>query len=495
MISRSSLAFAFAALLAACPAGKAADTVKSDQPTVSKGATDKTTGEISCEPDRNYDVLAVDWQPEQRGDLEVAMKQGVVAVSYGCGRLEVLDDCVAEGKYGFIGMTRKEKVVKMKNADEVKANLPLSAISWLSDLGGELSRGTSLDAAMIMIGVRKASRRALGRDELEGECGQATHYVSSATLGAFVLATGSAARIGAAASFFGKGASGKSESVEQVHNKDGSIDACMKAEPDASKPPAQCGAVVRLVLKALQPSAKEATTAAGAEQAVSIDVTRCPSPLVMVDGACASAAEGPHQCAPGDAADCRAQCEAGDAESCSILGSMHWRGDGVKKDWARSYALHVKACDAGVARSCRYAGNSLRTGRGAKKDPKAAAAILEKACSAGDGLGCVELGRLERDRDRGDAAVIQFRRACYGGEYEGCAELGTMYKTGSGGLRKNPKIAAKFFEKGCKEGSMLACTELAEAHAKGRGVKRDKAKASELYQRACNRGYEPACGK
>jgi hypothetical protein len=493
-MQRALLGFTTVALLSACPAGKAADTIKSDQPTVSGGAKDTATGEISCEPDRNYDVLAVDWEPEQRGDLEVAMKQGVVAVSYGCGRFEVLD-CAAEGGYGFIGMSRKEKVVKMKDADEVKANLPLSAIKWLSDLGGELARGTSLDAAMVMIGVRKSNRRALGRDELDGDCERATHYVSSATLGAFVLATGSAAKMAAAASFFGKGASAGSSSDEQVHNKEGSIEACDGATPEAAKPPAQCGAPLRLVIKTLAPSADKARAAAETEQAVSVDVTRCPDPLVMVDGACVKESDQPHQCAPGNASDCQAQCEAGDAESCSILGSMHWRGDGVDKDWGKSVELHREACDKGVMRSCRYAGNSLLTGRGAKKDLKAAAALLDKACVAGDGIGCVELGRLELERDNGDVAVYKFRRACYGGEYVGCAELGVMYKKGAGGLRANPKIAAKFFEKGCKEGSPLACAELAEAHRAGKGVKKDRAKAKELYARACNRGYETACNK
>ena len=480
--------------LAACPAGKAADTVKSDQPTVSGGATDLATGEISCEPDRNYDILAVDWKPEQRGDLEVAMKQGVVAVSYGCGRFEVLD-CSADGAYGFIGMTRKEKVVKMKDADEVKANLPLSAVKWLTDLGGKLARGTSLDAAMVMVGVRKSARRALGRDELSGDCDGATHYVSAATLGAFVLATSSAAEVQAAASFFGKGASGKSSSAEQVHNKDGSLDACATSSADAGKPPAECSAVVRLVIKALRPSAKDAQTAASSEQEVSVDVTRCPDGLVRVDGACVRAANQPHQCEPGDGSACEAQCKAGDSESCSILGSMYWRGDGVAKDWKRSFELHTDACNAGVARSCRYAGNSQRTGRGAKRDLKRASVTLGKACDAGDGLGCVELGRLELERDNGGVAVTQFRRACYGGEYDGCAELGVMYKKGAGALRKNPKLAAKFFAKGCKEGSALACTELAQAHAAGSGVPRDKAKAKKLFEQACNRGYEPACNK
>jgi hypothetical protein len=483
------------ASLTGCPAGKAADTIRSDQPTVGDGPVDSETGEASCDPERNYEVLAVDWEPEQRGDLEVAMKQGVVAVAYDCERLVVLDDCAADGGYGFIGMSRKEKVVKMKDADEVKANLPLHGIQWLADAKIGLGRGTSLDAAMVMIGARKTARRTLARGELDGDCERATHYVSSATVGAFVLATASAAEMAAAASFFGKGAGASSSSAREVHNKDGSIEDCMKAKPEANKAPAQCGAVLRLKVKALKGSAAEAASAAESEQAIAVDVVSCPPGTVMVEGTCVKGTEQPHQCRPGDGGECAAQCEAGDAESCSILGSMHWRGDGVAKDWGRSVELHRRACEEGVARSCRYAGNSLRTGRGTKKDLRAAATLLARACDAGDGLGCVELGRVMIEKRDNDDALILFRRACYGGEYEGCSEIGVMYKDGSGGLRKNPKLAAKFFEKGCKEGSLLACTELADAYAGGRGVKRDRVRASELRTEACNRGYEPACGK
>ncbi len=204
---------------AGCPAGKAADTVKSDQPKVSKGPVEAGTGKLSCEPGKNYETLAVDWDPEMRGDLEVAMKQGIVLLEYTCDKLAILDDCGAVGGYGFIGMSRKEKVVQMKDADEVKANLPLHGVKWVADAKVGMERGTSLNVAMMMIGMRKSARRALGRDELEGDCDGATHYVSAATLGAFVMASGSAAKVEAAASFFGKGAEGASSSATEVHSK------------------------------------------------------------------------------------------------------------------------------------------------------------------------------------------------------------------------------------------------------------------------------------
>ena len=479
-------------LATACPAGKAADVVKSDAPKVSKGPKEAGTDKISCDPEKNYDVLAVDWEPEARGDFEVAMKQGTVVVNFSCDGLVVLEDCTAEGGYGFIGMTRKEKVIQMKDSDEVKANLPLSGIKWLGDASVGMERGTSLDVAMMMIGKKKSARRTLASDELEGDCDGATHYVSAATLGAFVMASGTAAKLDGAATIMGRGLSGGSESAEAVRNKDGDVEACMSATSNSKTPPDQCGAVVRLKMKALKAGK---ALASKEDDGQDNDAVACPKGMVFADGACTKDTDQPHQCEPGEADACEKQCKAGDAASCSILGSMFWKGNGVDKDWEKSTAMHEKGCKAGSARSCRYAGRAYRTGQGADKDAKTAKGLLTSSCEAGDGLGCVELGQLFADNKDGDDAVGMFRKACYGGEYEGCSHIGLMYWSGKGGLRKSPKLAVKFFEKGCKEGSPLACTKLADAKKAGKGTKKDKDGAAELYKKTCNRGYEDACGK
>ncbi len=266
----------------------------------------------------------------------------------------------------------------------------------------------------------------------------------------------------------------------------------MKAEPSSKSPPAQCGAVVRLKMKALK-EGKTAATDSGEES--DADAVACPGDMVYADGACTKDTETPHQCEPGNAKSCAAQCDAGDASSCGILASMYWKGDGGDKDWNKSAALHVKGCSGDNARSCRYAGRAYRTGQGAKKDEKRAAKLLTKACESADGLGCVELGLLHASKKRGDEALGMFRKACYGGEFEGCSQLGVMYKGGKGGLRKSPKLATKFFEKGCKEGSPLACHELALALKSGKGIAKDKTRAEKLMEKTCSRGYEATCGE
>lgn len=466
---------------AGCPAGGAAKTIRGKAPTT----TDATGGSDKCEPSGSYDALAVDWDPELRGDFEVAMKQGVAVVSYDCQSLRLLEECSIDGGYGYIGMTRKEKVIKMKDEDEVKANLPTTGIKWLGEAGVSLERGRSLDVAMIMVGKKSTGRRDKSAT-LVGDCDGATHYVTGATIGAFAMASTSDAKVAAAAKFFDKGASGESESDLKIHNKDGSLEACAKSTSDDKKAPAECGAVLRLKLKPVPAAAPSGDDA--------IDVVSCPPGTVQKDGACVKPeADEPQQCRVGDEAGCKKQCDAGDAASCFILGEMHFRGIGVSTDRAAAVELLGKACEGGYLDGCRAAGKAVWDGKGAKKDAKKAREFLDRACTGGSAIGCVELGDLLLEQDSGQDALMLFRKACYGGEYEGCGRIGALYLKGKAGLRKKPKLASKFFEKGCKEGSMYACTELAGLYESGKGVRKNKKKAQELRQRACDKGYEKAC--
>lgn len=79
----------------------------------------------------NGQPLIVDWQPEARGDLEIAMKEGIAVVGFDQRGLKLLKDCHLDGKYAFIGMNTKEQVVRLLSAEEVKANLPGAGLgSW-----------------------------------------------------------------------------------------------------------------------------------------------------------------------------------------------------------------------------------------------------------------------------------------------------------------------------------------------------------------------------
>ena len=437
----------------------------------------------------------VDWDPEVRGDLEVAMKEGVAVVAYDCNSIKLLPDCGLDGGYGFIGMTRKEKLVSMEDSDEIKANLPMSGVSFLAKLGGEIKRGTTLDAAMVMIGKKNSARKRASRDELEDDCSEATHFVRSATLGAFVLATSTAAEGKVAANFFGdQGAGAGSASAEAVHNKDGNIEDCMKATPDATSAPSQCGAPLRLRLKPINEGVSTSPATGG--DVAEVDVPSCPPGFVVTDDGCEKPqVDTPYQCDLGDAKTCNAQCEKGHAGSCYVLGAMLRDGQGAKKDWKQAVSLFAKACKGDEAEACRAAGTMYAAGHGGKRDSKAAQTMLASSCDGGDALGCVELGKLmltETRLNAGDAQFV-FRKACYGGEYEGCTWLGNMRQDGLGGMKSSAKIANKFYEKGCKEGSALACYKLALNTSAGAGTKKDKAKAAELMGKACQAGHAEAC--
>jgi hypothetical protein len=98
--------------------------------------------------------LVVGWSPEERGDLEAAMQQGVAVVNYDCKSVMLLPDCHLDGKYGFIGITKKEQVISIENADRAQANLPLHGAS----IGASMERGSGIDIGVVMVGKKTRAR-------------------------------------------------------------------------------------------------------------------------------------------------------------------------------------------------------------------------------------------------------------------------------------------------------------------------------------------------
>ena len=191
--------------LVGCSVGGAAEKARPDDPTYA--------GAVNAQllfGDRPQ-VLVVDWEAESRVDLEVAMKRGVAVMALDAHGPRLLD-CQLPGDYTFLGTTRKEKVVRLLDRDEVKANLPLQGAGLASKLEGEFSRGATLDVALVMVGKRTAAARRAQRDQLVGECTGATHIVRSATVGAFAMTTGTQAKIRTAAELFAAEAGVSSQS-------------------------------------------------------------------------------------------------------------------------------------------------------------------------------------------------------------------------------------------------------------------------------------------
>lgn len=473
--------------------GGAAETIRPKDPTAAKAFEEAQCHDV----EKGGEPLIVDWKPEQRGDLEVAMKDGIAILSYSCQSLKVLPDCKLDGKYGFIGMTRREQVVRLQNADEVKANLPFSG----GKIGGEMQRGSTLEIAMLTVGKRRTTWDTPTKDDLKGSCEGATHYVKSAVLGAFAMSTGSEAKVRAAAEILGTGAEAASQSSRETANRDGDVTDCQKASPDAPNPPSQCGAPIRLVLAPIGKGLAGATTAAAPppeapkEKAVAAsEQTTCPEGLVFSEGKCTKAATAAaYECQSSDLKDCQVQCDKGNAASCGILGEARAEA----RDYAAALPLLTKGCGGGQARSCANQGIIVGLGLGTKADVPASVALFQKSCEAGDPVGCRELGRnylfgnAPLTKDEAKAATL-FRQGCDGGNVESCSFLAASFEDGKG-VAKDLTQATELRKRACDGGMKEACAAAGRAYETGQGAPKNEILAQILYQRGCFRGAGAAC--
>jgi uncharacterized protein len=79
----------FLTLVAACPSSQGpAQAIQPTQPTIADADESTAPPKVeACATPARHDLMAVDWTPELRGDLEAAMKEGVALVHYDCKTL------------------------------------------------------------------------------------------------------------------------------------------------------------------------------------------------------------------------------------------------------------------------------------------------------------------------------------------------------------------------------------------------------------------------
>jgi hypothetical protein len=203
--------------------------------------------------------LIVEWPSADRQVLESKLRGGVVAVRYHGCEMEVLDRCSVPAKYGYLGTTRAQDRVVMKDADSLYSNLPVGA----AKLEANLERSGQLTVEMSLVGRYEADKTSVRSDELTGECTGATHFIYGVSVGAFDFYAGADANAGAGASLGAVGAGGKSQSTRETLTKNGDPESCAKATPDDKNPPAGCGALIRIEVVPLgEPKAAPAQVSA-----------------------------------------------------------------------------------------------------------------------------------------------------------------------------------------------------------------------------------------
>ena len=497
-----------AAALGGCGGGVSTPPMKAK-----KGSAADATGRVSVPvSDGPSTPLIVDWQPEQRTDLEAAIREGVVVVRLDKKGLKILGGCkLAHGDYGYVGVVTKKEVIQLKSAQQVAANLPLTGGILGAEIGGELSRGATLDIKLAIVGKHSTTWNEVTAKDLTGgrACQHATHFIRGLTVGAFTMKMNAEEKAKAHAKVLGQGGATDHDKSSAVDSSDGKLEDCDNADPDAGKPPGQCRALVRIQLEPIAGGGKKTiyTDPVGKPDPdkPDPDVTQgCAEGLVFVDGRCAEpVAEKPHACNPEDAAECQAQCEKGDATSCDRLAALLARGTPTPEPppepapapggAASTVEEPVRHASASAASDAAMSAGEVPVLERGSGGPEVKAALV-KSCNLGSASGCGNLGRvLLAAGEEVPRAMKLLDKSCAQGE-AACNAAADAYWHGPRGVKKSVPRALKLLTRGCNGGDAIACTNAAVLYTGADGVKKDDARSLSLSMRACAGGVATACG-
>lgn len=225
----------------------------------------EATGQSKCGVKQSSSKpLVVEWPSTERAALEGRTKAGLVAVRYNGCEMEVLTNCSApKDSYNYVGLTQKTEVVRIADADELYAQMPVGA----AKLEGQLERSGELNVEMTIVGRMEATTSQFIVEDLHGRCDDATHVITGLTVGAFSFYSGAAAEVGASATIGNAGGGAKSSSEKSLLNTDGDLQACATSTPDDASAPANCGAALRIEVV---PIDRPVNAAAGGSESSSI---------------------------------------------------------------------------------------------------------------------------------------------------------------------------------------------------------------------------------
>jgi hypothetical protein len=221
---------------AACGSGNVASSLVKAPDYQPQGESQCSVGKSQSRP------LIVEWSSSDRLELETKTRESVVVVRYSGCVMDVLERCSVPARYRYLGGTRKQDRLVIRNADDLYANLPVGA----AKLEGKLQRSGQLTVDMDLVGRYEADTLDVKASDLQGDCAGATHFVYGVTVGAFDFFAGGAAEVGGSAGIANVGAGARSSAEKETLSRDGDVASCDKAQPDDKGPPPQCGALVRV---------------------------------------------------------------------------------------------------------------------------------------------------------------------------------------------------------------------------------------------------------
>jgi len=462
-------------------------------------------GEDNCTtPNGPVEPLVVDMKDQDRAKIELALGNGIAFFQYDCGTLTLLPECTLdEGDYNYVGFTKKERVLRLRSADELHANLPTFGAAWAAKLEGDFERGSSLDIALAAVGQRVTTLPVVSRTDLHGACEGATHFVKYAQVGAFAIETGTSASARTAVQIFDAGVEGSASSSKFERVMDGELPSCAKATTSDTAPPEGCGAILRLGLTPLVDTL-DATAGADGEPV-------CPDGLIRFGTIC-TADTMMARCRGQELDACQALCEKGDVDGC------YWRAALDFDNQESSLATLRRLCDQrDYAPACETAATGMYN-----IDRPSSLPYWKKACELGEGGRECRIWAENFLSVKGEQATVSDRRealdmlgrACVQGEALACIMAGNHYIEPDPTVRvvePDEKHALSLFLEGCfgSPGECTAAAQLLEgqswcaitssppalcspAPTAKNVVNRDRDRALSLFRRACSR-FNGAC--
>ena len=242
--------------------------------------------------------LIVEWPDAARGRLESVSRKGLVAVRYEGCELSVLPRCTVKstsGGYGYSPITRKQSKITIKDADELYANMPVGAVK----LESKLQLAGQLNVQMTIVGRYESANQSVYREDLEGECAEATHVIAALTVGSFMFSAGSEAEVSGGVSTVvpAVGGGAKSSATRETIQHDGDEASCTRATIVDKAPPEGCGALLQIEVMPLAKGVKAAAPVIVPVPAPSLPTAPTPDPVIAEKSA---APRPPPKCKKGE---------------------------------------------------------------------------------------------------------------------------------------------------------------------------------------------------
>ena len=179
--------------------------------------------------------------------------------------------------------------------------------------------------------------------------------------------------------------------------------------------------------------------------------------------------------------DARA-CEDGDPFACTNIADV-LRERNRPGDLELAQQLLTDACAADAHLAC--------VGLAERAEPGEARTVLDRSCNSGEPLACLRLADLERPSEPLRAYGL-YGLACEDRLFEACYRQGLMLKAGEG-VSRDPEAAFALFRDLCANGGAAGCRENAKEMLDPASAHADRQVGEILAQRACSGGDAEGC--